>query len=108
MWSTPALLPGDQVLADRRFNVEDAFRFYCAEVTTPLFTRGKKQLSKMEVDTAWQLSRVQIHVEQVIGLLHQKYTILEGTLPINSVMTAPGAQYSTIDKIVCVCVCSIV
>ena len=57
----------------------------------------------MEVDTARQLSRVRIHVEQVIGLLRQNYTILEGTLPINNVMTAPGAQYSTIDKIVSVC-----
>ena len=97
------LLPGDQVLADRGFNVEDAFRFYCAEVATPPFTKGKNQLSKVEVDTARQLSRVRIHIERVIGLLRQKYTILEGTLPINMVMTSPGTRYSTIDKIVLVC-----
>ena len=57
----------------------------------------------MEVDTARQLSRVRIHIERVIGLLRQKYTILEGTLPINMVMTSPGTRYSTIDKIVLVC-----
>ena len=67
-------MPGDEVLADRGFNVEDAFRFYCAKIATPPFTRGKKQLSKLEVDTARQLSRVRIHVERVIGLLRQKYT----------------------------------
>ena len=51
----------------------------------PPFTKGKKQLSKLEVDTARQLSRVRIHVERVIGLLRQKYTILESTLPITVV-----------------------
>ena len=75
--------------------------FIALRLLLPYSQEAKKQLSKMEVDTAWQLSRVQIHVEQVIGLLRQKYTILEGTLPINSVMTAP---HSTIDKIVSVCV----
>ena len=35
------LLPGDQVLADRGFNVEDAFRFYCAEVATPHLLKEK-------------------------------------------------------------------
>ena len=78
------LLPGDEVLADRGFNVEDAFRFYCAKIATPPFTRGKKQLSKLEVDTARQLSRVRIHVERVIGLFRQKYTISQGILPINN------------------------
>lgn len=97
------LLPGDEVLADRGFNVEDAFRFYCAKIATPPFTRGKSQLSKLEVDTARQLSRVRIHVERVIGLLRQKYTILQGILPINMVMTSPETQYSSIDKIVIIC-----
>ena len=36
------LLPGDQVLADRGFNVQEAAGFYCAEVKLPPFTRGKK------------------------------------------------------------------
>jgi len=70
------LQPGDQVLADRGFNVQDSARLYCAEVKIPPFTRGKKQLSKMEVDKSRDLSRVRIHVERVIGMLRQKYTIL--------------------------------
>ena len=77
--------------------------FIALRLLLPYSQEAKKQLSKMEVDTSWQLSHIRIHVEQVIGLLRQKYTILEGTLPINSVMTAPGAQYSTTDKIVSVC-----
>ena len=73
-------------------------------VKIPPFTKGKKQLSKCEVDTAQELSRIRIHIERGIGLLRQKYTILEATLPINAIMTSTDSEYSTIDKIVVVCV----
>ena len=46
-----------------------------AEVKTPLFTKGKEQLEKIEVDWSWELSIVCIHVERVIGILKQKYRI---------------------------------
>ena len=97
------LLPGDVILADHGFNVEEAYGLYCAEVKILPFTKGKKQLSKVEVDTARQLSRVRIHVERVIGLLRQKYTLLESTLHINTVMTNPEVEHSNIDQIVSVC-----
>ncbi len=96
------LLPGDLVLADRGFNVQDAAGLYCAEVKLPPFTKGKKQFSKREVDRARQLSRVRIHVERVIGLLRLKYKILRGILPI-SFIKCNGEEYSSIDKIVTVC-----
>ena len=78
------LLPGDLVLADRN----EAAGLYCAEVKLPPFTKGKKQLSKCEVDKARQLSRVRIHdiVQRVIGLLRLKYKILRSILPINLIM----------------------
>lgn len=63
------LLPGDQVLADRGFNVQDSARFYCAKVKIPPFTCGKKQLSKIEVDRSRDFSQVRIHVEHVIDVL---------------------------------------
>ena len=66
------LHPGDITLADWGFNVQEAVGLYCAEVKFPPFTKEKKQLSMLEVDTARQLSRVRIHVERVIGLLRQK------------------------------------
>ena len=97
------LQPGDQVLADRGFNVQESFGLYCAEIVIPPFSRGKKQLSKLEVDTARQLSRVRIHVERVIGLLRQKYTLLESTLPINMIMCSQETELSMVDKIVLVC-----
>ena len=74
---------------------------FCAEVKTPPFTKGKKQLSPCEIDCSHQLSRIRIHVERVIGVLRQKYTTLESTLPINFIMT--DGDTSTIDKVVTVC-----
>ena len=97
------LLPGDLVLVDRGFNVHEAAGLYCAEVKLPLFTKGKKQLTKFEVDKARQLSRVRIHVERVIGLLRQKYKILRSILPINLIMCKNGEECSTIDKIATIC-----
>lgn len=97
------LQPGDQVLADRGFNVEESFGMYCAKIVTPPYTKGKKQLSRLEVETARQLSRVRIHVERVIGLLRQKYTLLESTLPINMIMCDAEAEFSMINKVVTVC-----
>ena len=90
------ILPGDQILADRRFNVQG---LYCGEIKIPPFTKGKKQLSQLEVDTARQLSHVRIHVERVIGLLRNKYTILQSTLPIRIIMCNDG-ENRILDKIV--------
>ena len=63
------------------------------------FTRGKKQLSKEEVDVS-MLSRVRIHVEQVIGVVRQKYTILQSKLPVNC---SKNQDISIIDKVVTIC-----
>ena len=65
------------ILADRGFTIQNSAGMYCAEVRIPPFTKGKKQLSKVEVETARQLSHVRIHVERVIGAVRQKYTILK-------------------------------
>ena len=90
-------------IADRGFNIQEAAGLYCAEVRLPPFTKGKKQLNKIDVDFARQLSRVRIHVERVIGFLRQKYTLLESTLPINMIMCPENSDISLIDKIVTVC-----
>ena len=67
------LIPGDLLLADRGFNIQEAVGVYCAEVKVPPFTKGKPQFSRMEVDTARELAHVRrIHVERVIGMLRQK------------------------------------
>jgi len=75
-----------------------------AEVKTPPFTKGKKQLEKQEVDWSRELSIVRIRVERIIGVLKQKYTILQGVLPISLISNDAGDDNeTTIDKIVKVC-----
>ena len=68
------------MLADRGFTCNDKARMVLAEVKTPPFTKGKKQLEKQEVDWSCELSIVRILVERVIGLLKQKYTILQSSV----------------------------
>ena len=81
------LLPGDLVLADRGFDIDTSVGLMCAEVKIPAFTKGRKQLSPREVESTRKLANVRIHVERVIGLVRNKYTILQGILPIDYLKT---------------------
>ena len=45
------LLPGDVVLADRDFDIDESVGFYCAKLKIPAFTKGKYQLKKQ---ARWQ------------------------------------------------------
>ncbi|XP_066303870.1 uncharacterized protein [Branchiostoma lanceolatum] len=97
------LLPGDIVLADRGFNIADSVAFEGAKLYIPAFTKGKKQLSALEVETTRKIANVRIHVERVIGLVRRKYTILQSTLPIPLVKSKPNDALAPIDKITRVC-----
>ena len=55
------------------------------------------------MDWSRELLQVQIHVERAIGVLKQKFTILQGTIPITLVTDNAGQNMVTIDKIVRVC-----
>ncbi|XP_076089911.1 uncharacterized protein LOC143061933 [Mytilus galloprovincialis] len=76
--------PGDQILADRGFTLQDDFASVCsAELIIPAFTKGKSQLSAEEVETSRKMNSIRIHIERVIGLMKNRYKILQGTIPIN-------------------------
>lgn len=97
------LLPGDVVLADRGFTIEDRVSFYYAELNIPAFTKGKTQLSASEVSNTRKIVSVRIHVERVIGLVRRKNQILQGTLPIHMVKTKDGQPCAPTDRIARVC-----
>ena len=44
------ILPGDVVLADRGLDIQYIVGSQCAEVKIPAFTRGKDQLSPLEIE----------------------------------------------------------
>ena len=98
----------DQILADRGFTLVNDFAAACgAELITPPFTKGKRQLSAEEVERAHRISSVCIHIERVIGLLKHRYTILKGILPARRVQNlrdeASNSAMSSCDKLVTVC-----
>ena len=108
------LLPGDEILADRGFNIEDSVGYYGASLKMPPFTRGKKQLSAKEVHFARKLSNCRIHVERIISQLKQKYTVFSSTVPIAAIKCDDDSGLSLMDKIaviacaLCNCCASIV
>ena len=67
----------------------------------PAFTKGKAQLSAKEVLESRELARVHIHIEQLIGMVKQKYTILDSILPI-SFIKQDGNDKNVADKLMVV------
>ena len=74
------LIPGDLVLADMGFTVHESVQFRQAKLNITAFTKGKDQLDPADVEQTRKIATVRIHVEIIIGLLRQKYTILQQTL----------------------------
>ena len=94
---------GDEILADRGFDIADDLGVYGARLQIPSFTRGKRQLHMQEVEYLKKLSKVHIHIERVIGLIKNKCTILQSTPPISLIKHKRDSDYANIDKILTVC-----
>lgn len=103
------LLPGDIVLADRGFDISDSVGLHQAKLHIPAFTKGKDQLSAVEIEETRSIANVRIHVERVIGFVRQKYSILQGTLPVDFMSKRCGEDSPLIDRIarVCCALCNI-
>jgi hypothetical protein len=94
------LVPGDVVMADRGFLIEESVAMQGAKLEIPAFTRGKSQLDKREVESTRKLASVRIHVERVIGTIRQKYQVLQG--PVELTFTVPDVEENVMlyDKMV--------
>jgi len=58
---------GDVILADRGFDIAELVGLKQASLHIPAFTRGKQQLSALEIGDARQITNVNIHFERVIN-----------------------------------------
>ena len=92
---------GDLILADRGFDVHDSIGLQQGELKIPAFTKGKNQLESVDIEDTRRLAAVRIHVERVIGMVRQKYSILQGTIPIS--LLDCKEEVMPLDKIVTVC-----
>ena len=83
-WILNNLLPGD-VLVDRGFDISESVGLMQARpgIHIPAFAKGKDQLLTLEVEETRAIANVRIHVERVIGAVHQRYSIMKGPLPID-------------------------
>ena len=97
------LLPGDIVLANRGFDIAESVGTMQAQLHIPAFTKGKQQLSALQVENTRTIANVRIHVERVIGAVQQRYTILQATLPIDFLSSRKGEELPLVDLIICVC-----
>ncbi|XP_060789846.1 uncharacterized protein LOC132894263 isoform X2 [Neoarius graeffei] len=96
------LLPGDLILADRGFDGGDAVGLPSANVNISAFTRGTSQMSALDVEGTRVLASARIHVERIIGMVRQKYTILSNTVPMSLVHSKDNG-ITSLDKIVHIC-----
>ena len=84
------VVPGDLVMADQGFTIQESLFFRRAELAIPAFTKGKDQLDPVDVARTGGISNARIHVERVIGLVRRKFTILSGILPIDFLQCDPA------------------
>ncbi|CAN9511405.1 unnamed protein product [Ophioblennius macclurei] len=97
------LLPGDMVLADRGYNVGDEVGLMCAEVKSPRTSGGDAQMDPKSVEETRQITHLRVHVERVIGLVRNKYKILQQNIPVSLKAPLKGEEFCFMDKIVTVC-----
>ena len=72
---------------DRGFLISEDLAARGASLAIPSFTKGKKQLSMMEVEFCRRLSRVRIHVERAMERI-KNFKIISGILPLKLVPQA--------------------
>lgn len=95
------ILPGDIVLADRGFLIQDSLEMLGAHLKIPAFTRGQSQLHPTDLENARNIATVRIHVERIIGVLKKKFKIFHQTIPLS--MLSKNNDSSALDKIVVIC-----
>ena len=75
--------PGDEIMADRGFTIEEELFARKAKLVIPAFTKGQKQLSANDVTKTRRIANVRIHIERAIQRL-KVFRILSGTVPVSS------------------------
>ena len=81
--------PGDSLMADKGFNVQDLFERNDVRINIPTFFRKKNRLSNKTVKADRQIASKRVHIERVIGLA-KTFKILKK--PLNNTQSALGSQ----------------
>ena len=92
----------DVIMVDRGFNIAETLGTLGTKLEIPSFTKGQDQMWAEDVEDKRVVANVRIHVERVTGNLRKKYSILNGTLTIDYLLSKGDGteKLTTIDKIV--------
>ena len=75
-----------------------------AKLTIPALIYSREaQLSREEVEQSHQKEKVCIHVERIIGVMKNRYTILQSQLPLSLLKRKGDKDIATVDKLLTVC-----
>ena len=78
-----SLEPGDAVLADRGFLIDDDLKARCITLIFPAFLGpNRAQLSAEEVHDTRRIAEARIHIERAIGKI-KLFKILNGDFPLS-------------------------
>ena len=94
---------GDVVIAGRNFTHDQSSPMVLAEVVVPSPVDGVKSLLVKSVDWNGELAAVKKMSENVIGLLKEKYKILQGVLPTALINNSENSVYKIVN-VCCACV----
>ena len=81
--------PGDSVMADKGFDVQDLFDQYMVNVNIPTLFRKKNRMSAGTVLKERKIASKRVHVERIIGLA-KTYNILKA--PMNNTESAMATE----------------
>lgn len=90
--------PGDEIMADKGFNVEDLFLPYLVRLNIPTFVKKRNRLAAADVKKDRKIASKRVHVERVIGLA-KTYKIL--THPLNNLESSLATRIIKVIFILC-------
>ncbi|XP_056632619.1 uncharacterized protein LOC130442486 [Diorhabda sublineata] len=96
--------PGDVVLANRGFLIEDTSEDSSINCVIQVFIKIKDQLHPLDMELTRNVSHVRIHVKKIVGMMKNKFKIVKDTIPISLIKKGSNPEDRHIlDKIVVVC-----
>ena len=90
------LEPGDNVMADKGFDIKDVLAPFEVHLNIPPFLSKKQQLSSKQVMETHRIAELRIYVEHAIGRI-KSFRILQGVIPVTV------ADIACIRCLSCVC-----
>lgn len=100
------LKEGDCVLADKGFLIRDEVNAKNAELRLPCFLNKGNQLHPIELENSRKNSSLRIHVERVINILREKFTICSDIAKISALSKRDEIfEADLYDMIIYLCAC---